>query len=411
MSLEQIILLESAPSLSESSFGETMSLDVPPSMAKRVMFSASQIYDWARENILKHKRMPHASKNRDRLHEALMVYDNLHLEKRTLLDDALHYKHASNLCKRFYKYFGKNLITLDLTNKIGKRFGGSLIGYYEDIAHQKARKLTKFVTVTHSVQGLNPDIALKDVDQLIYEIKKCIREVSGAACLGAVEIEITSIKQGRRVRDYHLSNIAGPKSTIDEDGVVTPYENQKETRKLKSCEILGSHLSDEEINGESGQFIIHFHGIVKANNAEDLNRLESYFYSNPCWTKSSRQVLFKPFTKIYKGVYKTIEHSLSYFSFYITKGGAPKIGENSYLMYNLIVPKDISLTYEEYLNLNDLNGDCSSNQKRQILIDKGNILDFPILSNYEINMLTLVNFGLMNRNKSGTGYIVSVGKW
>ena len=114
---------------------------------------------------------------------------------------------------------------------------------------------------------------------------------------------------------------------------------------------------------------------------------------------------------MYKGVYKTIEHSLSDFSFYITKGGAPKSGQNSYLMYNLIVPKDISLTYEEYLNLNDLNGDCSSNQQRQILIDKGNILDIPILSNHEINMLTLVNFGLMNRNKSGTGYIISVGKW
>lgn len=65
------------------------------------------------------------------------------------------------------------------------------------------------------------------------------------------------------------------------------------------------------------------------------------------------------------------------------------------------------MSYGDYLNLSDRNSD----KKRQELIEKGDILDLPILSHHEINSLTLVVSGMMNWNKSGTGYIVSVGKW
>ena len=83
------------------------------------------------------------------------------------------------------------------------------------------------------------------------------------------------------------------------------------------------------------------------------------------------------------------------------------IGKKTYLQYNLIVAKEMSMSYDEYLALSDrINTD-----KRQVLIDKGQVLDMPILSHHEINSLALVIEGMMNWNKSGTGYIVSVGKW
>ena len=71
------------------------------------------------------------------------------------------------------------------------------------------------------------------------------------------------------------------------------------------------------------------------------------------------------------------------------------------------MPDDMRMSYDDYL----ISSDRNSDDKRQVLIEKGDILDLPILSHYEINSLALVVNGMMNWNKLGTGYVVSVGKW
>lgn len=364
------------------------------------------ICKWNLEYNLKYERLPKHSKNQKRLHEALKMFGNLKLENRTLLDPAVYERHAKNLYKRFLSNFGKSLITIELGNKKYAKFGQSKDVHFESPDHQKARELIRFITVIHSVEALDVGIALAKAQELSREIKKYVSMVYGAACMGVLEVEVTSLKLSRRIRDFvHAQTRSGISST-DEDGVMTFDEKLKTYIKLDDCETLSTHLSDEQINGESGQFICHFHGILKVEKTEDIKELNKLFLTNPNWNKGKKQVLFQSFSEEW-GEYKSIEASLKNFAFYFTKGGSVKQGSSCCLQYNLDIPVGMKMSYEEYLNLSDR----SNSGKRQALIEKGNILDLPILSHHEINSLAEVVNGMMNWNKSGTGYVVSVGEW
>lgn len=361
---------------------------------------------WNFEHNLKHDRLPHHSKNTKRLHEALKLFGNTELEKCTLLDAATHKRHAKNLYRRLLSNFGKSLITIELNNKKYAKFGQSKDVHFESLDHQKARELIRFITVIHSVEALDVNIALEKAKELSGEVEKYVSKMPGAACLGVLEVEVNSIKQSRRGRDFVHAQTRNAGSSTDEDGVMTFCNKPKTYIKLDDCETLSSHLSDEQINGESGQFIIHFHGILKVQKTEDIEELKKLFLTNPNWNKGKKQILFKSFSEEW-GEYKSIEASLKDFAFYFTKGGAVKQNANCYLQYNLDMPDGMKMSYEEYLNLSDRN----SSSKRQELIEKGDILDLPILSNHEINSLALVVNGMMNWNDSRSGYVVSVGKW
>ena len=364
------------------------------------------ICKWNLEYNLKHERLPKHSKNHKRLHEALKLFGNLHLEECTLLDAAVYKKHAKNLYRRLLGNFGKSLITIELNNKKYAQFGQSKNVHFESPDHQKARELVRFITVIHSVEALDVGIALEKAQELNREIKKYVSMVYGAACIGVLEVEVTSIKQSRRIRDFVYAKARSGNYSTDEDGEITFGNKLKTYIKLDDCETLSSHLTDEQINGESGQFIIHFHGILKVEKTEDIGKLKELFLTNPNWNKGKKQVQFKTFSEEW-GEYKSIEASLKDFAFYFTKGGAVKQNSNCYLQYNLDMPVGMKMSYEEYLNLSDRNND----NKRQALIEKGDILDLPILSHFEINSLAEVVNGMMNWNKFGTGYVVSVGKW
>lgn len=361
---------------------------------------------WNFEHNLKHQRLPHHSKNTKRLHEALKLFGNTELEKCTLLDASTHKRHAKNLYRRLLSNFGKSLITIELSNKKYAHLGVPKNGYFESLDHQIARTLIRFITVIHTVEAIDIDVALEKAQELKREIIEYVSMMPGAACLGVLEIEVTSIKLSRRIRDFVHAQTRIDIYSTDEDGVMTFGNEPKTYIKLDDCEALSSHLSDEQINDESGQFIIHFHGILKVKKTEDIKELNKIFLTNPNWNKGKKQVLFKSFSETW-GEHKSIEASLKDFAFYFTKGGAVKQNSNCYLQYNLDIPDGMKMSYEEYLNLSDRN----SSSKRQALIEKGDILDVPILSNHEINSLALVVNGMMNWNDSGTGYVVSVGKW
>lgn len=391
--------------------------DVPTGDAKS-KYPVFDIYQWHLENNLKYERLPYHSKNEKRLNQALALMGNSHLANCTLLDKGVHKRHSTNLYNRVLRGFRKTLIPKETSkvirtvyNTMGPSKYGSFGDINESVNHQRARSLIRLVTVVHSVESLDVDNALLKAKELKDQINEYVSKMPGAACTGAIEIEITSIKQIRRIRDFY--SVKGKEiDFIDEDGVIHFFDSneqisKKEYRKLAGCEGLSGHLDENEINGESGQFLIHFHGILKVEKPKDIIELNEIFLKNPNWNRVSRQVQFKPFSYTWRDNHKSLEASVKYIARYITKGGSVLIGKTGYLQYNLNFPKEMSMSYEDYLNFSDRDND----RKRQALIEKGKLLDIPILSHHEINSLALVVDGMMNWNKSRTGYVVSVGKW
>jgi len=375
---------------------------------EKLRYPLFDLHKWYMDTTPRCERLLRHSKNSTRLKHSLELFGNLDLEKSTLLDQKTHNRHAKNLYRRLLRQFGKTLITIEPKNRFHKFGVPRGEAYFESLDHQRARTLISFITVVHCVEALDINVALSKAQELKSEIIKYVSKMPGAACTGTVEIEINSIKLTKRNRDFKAASIRNNNvSNIDDDGVMSFHDdgNNIQYVKLDGCEILSSHLTDEEINGENGQFIIHFHGVLKVDKPEDIKSLNEIFLQNPNWNRAKRQVLFKSFNRLWKGKHKTIERSLEDIAFYITKGGRFKQGASCCLQYNIDFSKGISTSYDEYLKLNDRNHSL----KRQILINQGDMLDLLILSHYEINALALVVHGMMEWNKSGTGYIVSVG--
>lgn len=365
------------------------------------------LYKYELENNLKHERLPHGSKNADRERQALELMGNSHLIGCTLLNQKIRKQHFNNLHRRFRRGLKEKLLPDIAKYKKLKKFEASPIGYFESIDHQIARSRIRFVSVIHAIVPLDVNKALTSAKELKQQIEKNVRKMPSATCIGVIEIEVYSSKQARRIRDFIASQ--AKKYSVDEDGVITFDDSNDGARtkvyfKLNTCEKLSTHLDDFDINGESGQFLIHFHGILIVNNSEDAELLKKIFLENPNWNRAPKQVEFKTLSKSWGDKHKTIESSVGDIARYLTKGGARLINKNSYLQYNLDFPRGISMSYDEYLILNDRN----NNEKRQAQIDKGELLDLPNLSHHEINSLAEVVDGMMKWNKSGTGYIVSV---
>ena len=406
MNLEEQSLPRSNPEFPLSKISAEVFVENPTVNSSKPRNPIFDIRKWNIENNKKYDRLPKHSKNQERLHKALKLFGNADLEKCTLLDDAIYETHAKNFYRRLLRKFGKSLIKIELSNKKFKKFGKPKNAYFESPDHQRARTLISFITVIHSVEALDVDVALEKADELSREVEKYVSMVNGAACIGVLEAEVFSIKYSRRIRDLVHAKARNDILSTDEDGVITYCDKLKIYTKLNDCEMLSSHLTHEQINGESGQFIIHFHGILKVEKPEDIKELKRLFLTNPHWSRGKNQVLFKPFTEVWKE-YKTIEESLKDFAYYFTKGGAVKQNANRYLQYKLNMPDGMKMSYEEYLNFSERNSD----ENLQILIEKGDIFDSPILSHHEINSLALVVKGMMNWNIKGNGYIVSVGNW
>ena len=369
----------------------------------------SNAYEWNLENNLKHERLPKHSKHGNKLLSALKPYGNSHLEKTTLLDRKISKRAKSNLNRRILRNMGKTLMKIEPLRK-NNDYKSSKYGYYESLDHQEARNKINFVTVVYAVEALDTQMVLQRAKELKDEIIDYVSKVSGASCIGTIELEIVAIKQMRRIRDFNNSKNQSENLTIDEDGVINfsddeDLEKLKEARKLDCCEKLGRHLTEDQINGESGQFLIHFHGIVWVDQPEKLQQLADIFRTNPSWNKAPRQVQFKYLYKVFNDEPVSIEQSIRKISLYITKGGIPLQNGNGSLRYSAEFPTDLPMSFDEYLNYNDRDNDS----KRQSLIEKGDLLDIPNLSHYEINSLVVAVNSMMDWNKSRTGYVVSVG--
>ncbi|OGQ57654.1 MAG: hypothetical protein A3J24_09400 [Deltaproteobacteria bacterium RIFCSPLOWO2_02_FULL_53_8] len=355
------------------------------------------------EQSLKFQRLPHHSKNVDREKVALAVMGNSHLFAETLVNSGVRSRHAKNLNKRVRRLLSKSLNIKKSDRKKYEKFGTPAQGYFESSEHQKSRELISFITVIHAVAPLDVDVALKKAEELKQQVAEYVRKVPGAACIGAIEVEICSIKQAQRIREYNSAQMRKKCSTFDEDGVLVMNggAHEKRFKKLAVLEALSPDLDDSEISGESGQCLIHFHGLLKVENSKDTQTLREAFLTNPNWSRKAGQVRFSPLSETWNGTHKAVEESVKHITAYATKGG------NRYLQYKLEFPELIQMSFDEYLKLSD---QFNSNE-RQAKIEKGELLDLPILSHHEINSLVLVIDGMMNWNKTRSGYIISVGKW
>jgi hypothetical protein len=356
---------------------------------------------------IKYRRFPKGTRKLKALNESLLLMGNYHLIKNTLLSAGVHKKHCKilqnnylNRLNKFIKKANKNIPKSKIINQPD-------VGYYECPSQCLARSLIRFVTVIHSVEALNVATALIKAKELKFEIETYVNKVTGTACLGAIEVEVISIKLAERIRDFNSKN---KKYKIDEDGVIDFSVNadaDKEYRKYDACKKLGSHLDPEDINGESGQFLIHFHGILFFQEIDDINKLFNILIKNPNWNKAPRQIQFKSLTEVYKGDFKTVKSSLKDIARYITKGGYTMANGEGYSKYNISVPEGLPMTYDEYLTFCDQ----SNSNKRLLKIEEGYALDIPNLSIDEINSLAQVVDGMMNWNTTKTGYLVRVGRW
>ena len=373
------------------------------SLTGRLKPQVPNLWPWYLNNVLKHQRPHKYSKNEERLAQALPMLSNQDLIGETLLDRAVRKRHAANLRRRLMRQLEKSLLSKKPDRRKLRQYGESEIGYFECKQDQNARALIGMFTIVQSLVALDVPTALLEAEKLKTKATHLFKSVPDSAFIAAIEVEVTSIKQMRRVQKFNQGQNSSNFS-VDEDGVLTnavPIDGGH-SKKLRSLEKLAVNLSESDIDGECGQFLIHIHGIYRVKNKSDISLLKEAASKIPEWNLVEAQFQFRPLSKKWDKAHKSIDSSIRDISKYLTKGGA-KGG----LRYSIDFPTEMPMSYDEYC----AHCDRSNDHQRQALVEKGLVFDLPNLSHHEINQLALVNNAMMDWNKNRTGYIISCGKW
>lgn len=189
---------------------------------------------------------------------------HLHLYKKTLLNKDVQKQEVGRLQKRLWDALqrgplkGAKKLRQDTITMTGQH------GYFESIKHQETRERLGFLTILHAVEYLDVDACVSRCAELKQQITKSIKAFEGAACIGAIEVEVVSIPLMQRALDHQNRGT----ETIDEDGVITMVQvpQKSERYKLDSCQKLLKHAKGEQSHEKRGLFLIHFHGIVCVKN-------------------------------------------------------------------------------------------------------------------------------------------------
>ena len=126
------------------------------------------------------------------------------------------------------------------------------------------------------------------------QLQSVIERCRGLWCLGVVEVEGISIDLMRQLK----------------------HQSDSEERKLAVCESMVKRLAKRD-HALSSFFLIHFHGIVVANQQKHFADLERELRQQ--WKHEPRQVLVKPLSKVFANK-KTAKQSVVDIARYITKG-------------------------------------------------------------------------------------------
>lgn len=229
---------------------------------------------------------------------------------------------------------------------------------YEKIRSNRQDHL-RFVTILHSVTGLDKDNAV----QAASEMESCITGVfcgTGATCLGAIEFEVVNLAMLRRIGS----------------------KKDDETRKLDVLERLTDGQLDTGV-------LIHFHGVVDLSNSIlQSDKLRAQLLKVTQWQRSNYQVELKAFYST-----RSATKNFDAIAGYLTKGG------NETLRYNPGFGRDP----EAQLDAQIWRGKSGR-------ADRGadTVTDERSLTNSEILLLDQIWVRQMDQRQDNRGYLVAI---
>lgn len=340
---------------------------------KQLQKSSLMLLSYLREEAIK-RRFLVASHHAERLKNSLGMFGRADLNERTLLSEGVHKDHAARLDKRLQRCWIK------IRAKHQKNF--PLISEHK-LSHLIAGSHLRFLTLVDTLTAVNSKQAISAAVKLKADLSKVASSIKGLSVLGAIEIEVVSMKLMREI---------GRSST----------QFPSEKRKLDVCEILASKLPLKSRDQES-YFLIHFHGVIFANDAQLFDDFSRALRRVRRWSFAPRQIELKKLSEEYAGKAKSVENSLSHIATYITKGGNDWRAQKAYLRYKIGFEAHNASTDEVWTAINWRR--CADLKVEHI--EEG-IEDVLSLTPHEICQLALAIDGLMALSRNRTGYLISV---
>jgi hypothetical protein len=250
-------------------------------------------------------------KNQEKeLDRCLALAGKRNLVGKTLLARSIRQKHGEFMVNRL----------LALAEKIFQSASQNMSGYRT--LDELVRARLQFVTVLHEVCLLDVNevgVSARSLIEKFEELASLLkRQRFGCSFIGAIEVEIVSMKM---MREAHQD---------DSDSVADAGR-----RKLK---VLNSMLGrSRKLRIAPTLVLVHFHGVI------DLGRCS---YDEFCeelrniWTKPY-QVEVKNLSEQYRGKKKSVTANLRDIAGYITKGANDRIKDGISLHYKLSFDKDM----------------------------------------------------------------------
>ncbi len=173
--------------------------------------------------------------------------------------------------------------------------------------------------------------------------------------------------------------------------------SSSEYRKLDVCEVLEKSIKE---NNDS-LFLIHFHGVMAAQDESQFEALRANFRSVGQWCLAARQIEIKKLSEEFAGKSKPVANSLNNIAQYITKGGNDWNTGKAYFNYKFgFDGEDEDSWVRKNVYRNEL--------LRKEHIEDG-IVDPLSLSAGEIGQLAILIDAMMGLNRTRDGYLVSAG--
>lgn len=318
-----------------------------------------------------------------RLNKALALANQHDLQYSTLLSKEVHVPHTILVADRFKRQWERvKSMRIAEWESLPAAFKTSpLPPTDKEIAHSQMR----FLTLIDSVTCLDVEEALWAADRMRSDLQKVLKDFKKVWCLGAIEIEVVSLKMMRRIRKEHENT-------------------ESELRKYDVCETLAKELVGTLFDTDESVFLVHFHGVLTADSTEVFEEFRKTLLRLSRWKQSPRQIEIKRLSEEFKGKRKTVVQNLDHIARYITKGGNDWDGNRICFRYKIGFDKQDSFGEEAYI----LRGWRKDEDLKREHATNG-ISDPLSMTGHEIVLLTNVIDGLMkhNNSKTRTGYLVS----
>lgn len=311
---------------------------------------------------------------RKRLRKALAVIGRLDLVDRTLLSKEVHQTHANKLADRFIDRFEQI--------KSARHAAAARTGTKIPSDQQIANNHIRFCTILDSVTPVDAQQALSAVKKLKENLSAIVDATKGIWCLGAIEVEVISMAKMRAIRDRDTTS-------------------ESEHRKLELCEILADDLQNTLYQSADSLFLVHFHGIIAAKQERQFDDFRDRLTKQTRWTKGMRQIELKKLSEEFNSKKKPVVSSLKHIATYITKGGNDWNAGNAYFNYKFGFE---GMDEDSWIRAN-VHRDALLKQEHR----EDGIEDPLSLTVQEISELAVLIDGMMNLNRTRTGYQVSVG--